>query len=287
MNLYKIIILSVICISISMSQFKEVSINIDYSNINENQMFIFENFEYEIKSYFINNYFFDDPDQLELYLNIHMIIENILDKGGEKLISAQIMFSNGIEQHLFSKSFDFTYNKGEALYKSEIFHPLSSLLTCFAYLQIAYELDTYEYLGGNTYFIKAQDIAANGKNSMYSKNWQIRLKKIRRQTENITYRTLRYNFFTTYDFLNTEEPNLEQATQFYIDFYNSLLEYEEYYGYSKPLIQFLAAYATDIVKLAKIVQLIDVIDFLLIYDKANATIYQQYYINTIICTMYK
>ena len=35
MNLYKIIILSVICISISISQFKEVSINIDYSNINE------------------------------------------------------------------------------------------------------------------------------------------------------------------------------------------------------------------------------------------------------------
>ena len=277
MNLYKIIILSIICISISISQFKEVSLNIDYSNINENQMFIFENFEYEIKSYFINNYFFDDPDQLGLYLNIHMIIENILDKGGEKMISAQILFSNGMDQHLFSKSFDFTYNKGEALYKSEIFHPLSSLLTCFAYLHIAYELDTYEYFGGNTYFIKAQDIAANGKNSMYSKNWQTRLKKIRRQTENTAYRTLRYNFFTAYDFLISEEPNLNQATQFYSDFYNSLLEYEKYYGYSKPLTQFLMAYATDIVELAKILKLIEVIDFLLIYDKANETIYQEYY----------
>ena len=46
-----------------MGQFKEVSINIDYSNINESQMFIFENFEYEIKSYFINNYFFDEMNQ--------------------------------------------------------------------------------------------------------------------------------------------------------------------------------------------------------------------------------
>ena len=172
MKLYKIIILLVIIPSIYIAQFSEVLIDIDYSNISEKEMFIFENFESEIQAYFMNNYFFDDPDELEITLDIHIVIENVNNKGGETIISAQILFSNQKDQHHYSKSFDFLYNRGEALYKTEMFHPLTSLLNCYAYLQIAYELDTYEYLGGNKYFLKAQNIASDAKNSMYSRNWQ-------------------------------------------------------------------------------------------------------------------
>ena len=53
------------------------------------------------------------------------------------------------------------------MYKSDIFHPLASLLSCYAYIQLGYELDTFAYLGGNKYFLKAQNIASDGKNSMY------------------------------------------------------------------------------------------------------------------------
>ena len=52
-----------------------------------------------------NNYFFDDPDQLELTLDIHFVIENIYDRGGEKVISAQVLFSNQKDQHHYSKEF--------------------------------------------------------------------------------------------------------------------------------------------------------------------------------------
>ena len=110
MKLYKIIILLFIIPSIYIAQFSEVLIDIDYSNISEKEMFIFENFEDEIKSYFMNNYFFDDPDELAIILDIHMVIENVNNKGGEKIISAQILFSNQKDQHHYSKSFDFLYN---------------------------------------------------------------------------------------------------------------------------------------------------------------------------------
>ena len=52
MKLYKIIILILTTLSIYTAQFSNVIVDIDYSNISENEMFIFENFEDEISSYF-------------------------------------------------------------------------------------------------------------------------------------------------------------------------------------------------------------------------------------------
>ena len=277
MKLYKIIILLVIIPSIYIAQFSEVLIDIDYSNISEKEMFIFENFEDEIKAYFMNNYFFDDPDELEIILDIHIVIENVNNKGGETIISAQILFSNQKDQHHYSKSFDFLYNKGEALYKTEMFHPLTSLLNCYAYLQIAYELDTYEYLGGNKYFLKAQNIASNGKNSMYSRNWQSRLKKIRKQTEQNIFRELRYNFWVTVDALDASSPNIKEANKFYTNFYESIIAYDEYYGYGKPLSQFLNAYNMEIMRISTKLEYKQIIDYLSIYDESNRVIYQKYY----------
>ena len=277
MKFNKIIIFITIWCSFTYGQFTEVLVNVDYSNVNENQIFIFENFEQEIQSYFINNYFFDEPEELELLLDINIIVENINDRGGEKLITAQILFSNKRDQHLFSKSFDFTYQKNQALYKSEIFNPLSSLLTYYAYLYIAHELDTYGYLGGNKYFMKAQNIASDGKSSLYPKNWQKRLKKNRRDMENYTYRNLKYNFFTAYDILDINSSNTKEAYTFFDSFEKGLLEYDDYYGYSKPLTHFLNAYNQEIVMISKQLNYNKVIEFLMIYDKSNENIYQKYY----------
>lgn len=277
MKFNKIIIFITIWCSFTYGQFTEVLVNVDYSNVNESQIFIFENFEQEIQSYFINNYFFDEPEELELLLDINIIVENINDRGGEKLITAQILFSNKRDQHLFSKSFDFTYQKNQALYKSEIFNPLSSLLTYYAYLYIAHELDTYAYLGGNKYFMKAQNIASDGKSSLYPKNWQKRLKKIRRDMENYTYRNLKYNFFTAYDILDINSSNTKEAYTFFDSFEKGLLEYDDYYGYSKPLTHFLNAYNQEIVMISKQLNYNKAIEFLMIYDKSNENIYQKYY----------
>ena len=279
MKLYKIFILLIVFYCQVYAQFTEVYVNVDYGNISENELFVFENFEQEIKSYFINNYFFDEPDGLEMLLNLNIIIENINYRGGEKIITAQILFSNKMDQYFFSKSFDFIYHKNQALYKSEIFQPLTSLLTYYAYLHIAHELDTYEYLGGNKYFMKAQNIAAEGKASLFSKNWQTRLKKLRRDLENHTYRNIKYNFFTAYDILETDREKIEEAYNFYNNFYKLIIEYDEYYGYSKPLSYFLNAYNEEIVSIAQILKFKKIVDFLLIYDESNKSTYQKFYEN--------
>ena len=82
---------------------------------------------------------------------------------------------------------------------------------------------------------------------------------------------------TTNPFLTSK--TIEEALKFYTNFYESILQYEEYYGYTKPLTQFLNAYNQEIVNLAKQLQYQEIIDYLLIYDEPNKHVYQKYYKN--------
>ena len=97
--------------------------------------------------------------------------------------------------------------------------------------------------------------------------------------ENYTYRNIKYNFFTAYDILASDSHNIKEANIFYDDFYEFIIEYDEYYGYSKPLSHFLNAYNRDIVKISRKLGNTKIIDFLLLYDKSNEHIYQKYYEN--------
>ena len=112
---------------------------------------------------------------------------------------------------------------------------------------------------------------------MYSRNWQSRLKKIRKQTEQNIYRELRYNFWVAVDALDAPAPNLKEANKFYTNFYESIIAYDEYYGYGKPLSQFLNAYNMKIMRIAKKLNYQEIIDYLSIYDESNRVIYQKYY----------
>ena len=56
MKFYKLIIFIGVFLSVIKAQFTDIDINIDYSNINENEMFIFESFEDEIHNYFITSF---------------------------------------------------------------------------------------------------------------------------------------------------------------------------------------------------------------------------------------
>ena len=276
MKFNKIFIFIIVLSSLSLSQFTEVNVKIDYTNINDNELFMFENFDREIQSFFTNNYFYDEPDELDIRIDLNVIIENINYIGSEKIITSQILFTNKKDQHFFSKSFDFTYQKNQALYKSDIFHPLASLLSCYAYLHVANELDTYEYLGGNKYFMKAQNIAAEGKSSMYQKNWSSRLKKIRREMENHTFRNLKFNFFSIYDILEYGENN-DRLQEYMDEMYELFIEYDSYYGYSKPLSTFLNAYNAELVDMATNLKFVKIIDYLILYDNSNELIYKRYF----------
>jgi len=67
----------------------------------------------------------------------------------------------------------FKYQKGQALYANQTsFDPLTSFLDYYAMIIIGMDMDTFEPLGGTTYFKRAQDIVNLGANSGASLGWQ-------------------------------------------------------------------------------------------------------------------
>ena len=66
----------------------------------------------------------------------------------------------------------FQYQPGQALYANQTtFDPLTSLLDYYALVIIGMDCDTFESLGGTTYFLKAQDIVNLGATNIKSNGW--------------------------------------------------------------------------------------------------------------------
>ena len=59
--------------------------------------------------------------------------------------------------------------------------------------------------------------------------------------------------------------------------YDLFIEYDSYYGYSKPLSTFLNAYNSEIVDMAIDLKYTKIIDYLILYDNSNELIYKRYF----------
>ena len=89
-----------------------------------------------------------------------------------------------------------------------------SFLDYYAFIFIASELDTWEYLGGTTSFNKAIELASLGKDSDWSNGWDDRWKKSRKLKDNQYLRSMRFHHFSAQDALFSEEININIVKKF-------------------------------------------------------------------------
>ena len=94
------------------------------------------------------------------------------------------------------------------MYSTTTFEPLASFLDYYAFMFIATELDTYEYMGGTTFFNRATELADLGKDSDWSNGWDDRWKKSRKLKGNLYLRSMRFNYFTALDALSAEKVDI-------------------------------------------------------------------------------
>ena len=168
MNIHKIarIAMALLIVSaVSFAQFGKVDVSFDDRLLRDSDRQQLLPLKNEIKLFFQNTEWDEDYDDL----------------GSEQVYLSQALFSNGIDQRYFDKSFQFTYQEsGSLYYDAVLFNPLSSFLAFYANLIIAGEADTYEPKGGNKFYEIARAIALRGAASDYSRGWTKRI-----QTENL------------------------------------------------------------------------------------------------------
>ena len=272
----QIILFIILTNSILFSQFENVNVQLDMKQLRENDKYILTTFSDEIKNYLMTSPFAPGTEDLGIEIDIHFVFESITDNGKDHIVNAQVLLTNCVDQNYFTKGIEFPFSNGQSLFFSISFDPIASFLDYFAYMFIANELDTYEYMGGEQYFSTAEEIASEGKNSSFSRSWDDRWKKIRKIRRNLHLRSMKYYFFLALDIFNAEELNQLTLQNAIEEFYISLVNVDSDFGQERYSMLFLNAYSYEISEMLSFIDRKDILQFLIKFDEDNADIYKQY-----------
>ena len=264
--------------SIAWSQFVEVNAELDMRRLSAGDRQLFDTMAEDIENYYINTQFSADVSDLEMVIDIRLVLESVSRGGSQTTINTQAIFSNKLDQYFYAKGVQFPYTKGRQIYFTPAFDPLASFLDYYAFMFIATELDTWEYMGGTTFYTKAIELADLGKDSDWSIGWDDRWKKSRKLKSNQYLRSMRFNYFAAWDEYkySKEEPDMKIIRTFMNTFFDDMLTLDKKLGSNKETLHFLKAYHENIAKLMAELQLRDALELLLMYDHDNKKVYESY-----------
>jgi len=262
--------------SFSWAQFIEVNAELDLRRISEGNRQIFITLAKDIENYFLNTQFSAITNDLEMIVDIRLVLESVSQGGSQTTINAQAIFSNKMDQYFYAKGVQFPYSKGRRMFYTTVFEPLASFLDYYAFMFIAAEMDTWEYMGGTSFFNRAIEISDLGKDSDWSTGWDDRWKKSRKVKSNQYLRSMRFNYFKALDALGAEDVDITIVNTAMNTFYEEMLVLDKKLGSNKETLHFLRAYHESIAELMAMFNLRDALELLLIYDHDNKKVYESY-----------
>ena len=157
----------------------ECTVNVNYQSVISTNKDLLVDLGNEIKDY-INNYQWgadNVPDKVTCSIDI--FVQGLT---GENTYLAQVFI--GSQRPIFKSNratavtrlkddnWEFTYIKGRPINHNPLaFNDLTSFLDFYMYLIVGFDADTYDMLGGSSYFQRASDISRIGRSSS-QKGWQ-------------------------------------------------------------------------------------------------------------------
>jgi hypothetical protein len=212
-----------------------------------------------------------------MMIDIHLVLESVSRGGSQTTINAQAIISNKMDQYYYAKGVQFPYSRGRKIYYTTFFDPLASFLDYYAFMFIATELDTWNYMGGTSFFNRAIAMADLGKDSDWPQGWDDRWKKARKIKNNEYLRSMRFNYFTAwYTYNYDEELDITIIEDSMNTFYESLKEIDKKLGSNKETLQFLAAYHVNISELLYALKIKKGLELLRFYDHDHKNVYESY-----------
>jgi len=273
--------------SIGWGQFVEVNVDLDMRRLSEGDRQLFNTMTEDIKQYFLNTQFSQDVADLELIIDIRLVIESVSQGGSQTTVNAQAILVNKevqfdgsmktMDQYFYAKGIQFPYSTGRKIIYTSSFDPLASFLDYYAFLFIATELDTWNYMGGTSFFNRAIELSDLGKDSDWPNGWDDRWKKARKIKNNQYLRSMRFSYFEAwYIYKYAEEPDKNVIETFMNTFYKDLQEINEKLGSNKETLKFLDAYHVNIAELLAALKIWGGLEQLRIYDRDNKKVYESY-----------
>ena len=274
--LHPFLILQIMCTTMIFGQFIEVNVDLDLRRLSEGDRQLFHSMTEDIKNYYINTQFSPEVTDLEMIIEFRLVLESVSRGGRQISINAQAILTNKLDQYYYAKGIQFPYSKGKKIVFSPSFDPLSSFLNYYAFMFIASELDTWDYMGGTPFFNRAVEQADMGKDSDWPRGWEDRWKKARKIKNNQYLRSMRFNYFLAQDELKSEKVNVEKIVEAMNVFYENLKDIDNTLGSNKETLKFLDAYHVNIAELMVTLKMEEGLKLLKRYDHDNKKIYEAY-----------
>lgn len=176
---YTILFFLFFCIT-AIAQELNCKVEVNYQNLPVNNRELLTEFGAVIESY-LNNTRYTDQDynqKIDCAVSIFFTgASSDIDYSAQiVIISQRPIYQSTNNSPILTVNdgqWQFKYQKGQALYANQTaFDPLTSFLDYYAMIIIGMDMDTFEPLGGTTYFKRAQDIVNLGANSGASLGWQ-------------------------------------------------------------------------------------------------------------------
>jgi hypothetical protein len=262
--------------SFSWAQFIEINAELDLRRLSEGERQLFTTLADDIENYLLNTQFSAITNDLGMAIDIRLVLESVSQGGSQTTINAQAIFSNKLDQYFYAKGIQFPYSQGRKMYYTAAFDPLASFLDYYAFMFIATELDTWDYLGGTSFFNRAIELSDLGKDSDWSSGWDDRWKKSRKIKSNQYLRSMRFNYFMALDALAAEEVDLTIVINAMNTFHEDLLTLDKKLGSNKETLHFLKAYHESIAELLSLLNLKDALELLIMYDHDHKKVYESY-----------
>ena len=271
------LILQLVFWSVGWGQFIEVNVDLDMRRLSEGDRQLFNTITEDIKNYFLNTQFSSEVIDLEMIIDIHFVLESVSQGGSQTTVNAQAIISNRMDQFYYAKGVQFPYSRGRKMYYTTSFHPLASFLDYYALMFIAAELDTWDYMGGTSFFNRAVELSDIGKDSDWRQGWDDRWKKARKIKNNQYLRSMRFNYFVAwYAYKYAEELDIKIIEASMNTFYEDLKEIDKKLGSNKETLKFLDAYHINIAELLAALGIRGGLELLRLYDHDHKKVYESY-----------
>jgi len=151
-------------------------------------------------SYYIENtqWTFDDlPSEFLIQATIYL--DTYTESGYQKIYTGKAFWGNGDDQKYFDKSWQFSFNQGDALVRSRNFNSLTSFLDYWTLTILGGDLDTWDEFGGSQLYTEARQVARNGTKDPFSLGWKERLEDIEKLSRDQNFRKMKFAYYEALD----------------------------------------------------------------------------------------
>lgn len=153
--------------------------------------------------------FEDLPVDFTIQATIYL--DSYLESGSQKIYTGKAFWGNGDDQKYFDKSWQFTFNQGDALLRSRTFNSLTSFLDYWVLTILGGDLDTWSEFGGSQLYTEARQVARDGSNDPFSLGWKDRMEDIEKLSRGQNFRKMKFAYYEAIDQWDT--GNKEEARE--------------------------------------------------------------------------